>query len=361
MFDMGRAAGRDICGRRVPDVSMRTVCRRYVTRSEMPRPNRDGRFGNGSQKGVRQMEEMRLTQARRSYSRMGLAYFVFFIVAALSQLGAVRLLEGAVGAADGGLYSLIGILAMYPLAFPLSYLIVRTVPKRGPAWQFRMGGARFSAVFVICLGSMLVGNLIGLFLMLIVSLLTGQPMVNNVQELILEMEPGEILLAAVIVAPVLEELLFRKFLLDRVACFGQRTAVFMSAALFALAHGNFYQFFYAFALGAIFAYVYLRTGRIRYTIALHMMVNFSGSIVPILMMNYMETSPLAGSFLVVGWYLILGLSVIGGIALLIAGRRQIWFYRMPGRIPAGKWMTAVCVNAGVILFLIYSAVNFAMA
>ena len=307
------------------------------------------------------MGERKLALVRRSYSRMGLAYFVFFIVAGISQAAALMLLGGLEGMAGSSISSLAGILAMYPLAFPLSYLIVRTVPKRGPAWQFGIGGARFAAVFVICLGSMLVGNLIGLFLMLIVSLLTGQPMENNVQELILGMDPAAILLAAVIIAPVLEELLFRKFLLDRVACFGQRTAVLASAALFALAHGNFYQFFYAFALGAVFAYVYLRTGRIRYTIALHMLVNFCGSIVPVLMLDYMETSPVIGSVLVLGWYLVLGLSVIGGIVLLIVGRRQIWFYRTPDRIPAGKWIAAVCVNVGMILFFLYCMVNFVLA
>ncbi len=305
--------------------------------------------------------ESRLKQVRKSYSRMGLAYLLFFLAANGCQMGAMVLLEPWREGLGESLYMAVCMLAMYPISFPLCWLIVRTVPKRGPSWQFAAGGWRFAAIFVICLGAMLTGNLIGQLLMLIVSLLTGHPMTNNVQEIILNMEPWCILLVAVLAAPVLEEMLFRKFLLDRVAGYGQLTAVLMSGGLFAVAHGNFYQFFYAFALGVIFAYVYLRTGRIRYTIALHMLVNFCGSIVPIFLLDYMETDIMLGSVLIMGWYLVLGAGVIGGIILLILGRRQIWFYRMQERVPAGKWLAAVIVNAGILLFLAYGVVNFALA
>ena len=292
---------------------------------------------------------------------MGLAYLLFFLVASGCQLGAMTLLEPWREGLGESLYTMICMLAMYPVAFPLSCLVAHTVPKKGPSWQFSVGGGRFAVIFIICLGAMLVGNLIGQLLMLVVSLLTGQPMVNDVQELILDMEPWSILVAAVIVAPILEELLFRKFLLDRVACYGQLTAVLMSGGLFGLAHGNFYQFFYAFALGVIFAYVYLRTGRIRYTIALHMLVNFSGSIVPILILRCMDGNVMLGSVLMLVWYAVLFGSVIGGIVVLIVGRKQIWFYRMPRRVPAGLWLMTVCVNAGVILFVGYCMVNFLLS
>lgn len=306
-------------------------------------------------------EEQRLKKIRSAYSRMGLAYLVFFVTAAVCQVAAMAALAGVRDVIGDGLYALLGLLSMYPVAFPLCCLVAHTVPRRGPSWQFPVGGGRFAAIFVICLGAMLVGNLIGQLLMLVVSLLTGQPMVNNVQELILDMDPWSILVAAVIIAPILEEMMFRKFLLDRVACYGQLTAVLMSGGLFALAHGNFYQFFYAFALGIIFAYVYLRTGRIRYTIALHMLVNFSGSIVPILILRCIERNMMLGSVLMLVWYIVLFSSVIGGIVLLIVGRKQIWFYRMPRKVPAGRWLMTVCVNVGVILFVGYSLVSFLLS
>jgi membrane protease YdiL (CAAX protease family) len=41
---------------------------------------------------------------------------------------------------------------------------------------------------------------------------------------------------------------------------------------------NFYQFFYALFVGVIISYVYTLTGKLRYCIALHALVNFVGTI-----------------------------------------------------------------------------------
>lgn len=48
--------------------------------------------------------------------------------------------------------------------------------------------------------------------------------------------------------------------------------------MFGAFHLNLYQFFYAFFLGAVFGYIYVKTGRLRYTIALHATVNFLGGV-----------------------------------------------------------------------------------
>ena len=114
-----------------------------------------------------------------------------------------------------------------------------------------------------------------------VGVLKEEPIANDVQEMILSMEPWLILVVAVIIAPIMEELVFRKFLLDRIAGFGHWTAMTVSGVIFGIAHGNFYQFFYAFGLGMIFAYMYLHTGKISYTISFHILINFCGSILPI--------------------------------------------------------------------------------
>ena len=83
----------------------------------------------------------------------------------------------------------------------------------------------------------------------------------------------------VILAPLLEELICRKLLIDRTVRYGEKLSVLMSGLIFGLLHQNLFQFFYAFALGSVFAYVYVRTGRIRYTIILHAIVNFLGAVV----------------------------------------------------------------------------------
>jgi uncharacterized membrane protein len=47
----------------------------------------------------------------------------------------------------------------------------------------------------------------------------------------------------------------------------------MSALLFGLFHGSLNQLCYAFLLGLVFGYVYIRTGKLRYTIMLHIGIN----------------------------------------------------------------------------------------
>ena len=156
-----------------------------------------------------------------------------------------------------------------------------------------MGVGRFLGWFVICMGGVYFGSLIGQFLMTIVSVITGETMVNQVEEMIMDMSLWAVILSAVILAPIMEELIFRKLVLDRLAGYGPAVAMSVSALVFGLAHGNFYQFFYAFLLGLIFAYIYLRTGKVRYSMMLHMMVNFCGSVIPILLMRMADENEVA--------------------------------------------------------------------
>lgn len=87
------------------------------------------------------------------------------------------------------------------------------------------------------------------------------------------------ILVMVLLAPVLEELLFRKMLIDRTIKYGEGISVLISALFFGLFHGNLNQFAYAFVIGGVFAFVYVKTGNVKYTIYMHMLVNFLGSAV----------------------------------------------------------------------------------
>ena len=86
------------------------------------------------------------------------------------------------------------------------------------------------------------------------------------------------LFSALIVAPILEELFYRRFICDRLAKYGEWPAVLFSGLTFSLFHMNFEQLFYAFALGCIFAAVYIKTGKLRYTVIMHFIVNLVGTV-----------------------------------------------------------------------------------
>lgn len=128
----------------------------------------------------------------------------------------------------------------------------------------------------ICIFVMYVGNIIGNAVSALIAQGTGLDLSFELEELLSQGSPWFTLLFSVVLAPVMEELIFRKVLIDRTIVYGDKAAVVLSGLLFGVFHGNFHQFFYAFGLGCIFAYVYIRTGKLKYTISLHMAVNMLG-------------------------------------------------------------------------------------
>ena len=97
-----------------------------------------------------------------------------------------------------------------------------------------------------------------------------------------------IFLCTVVLAPLTEELLFRKLLLDRLYFMNGAVAVFASGFSFGLIHGNFSQFFYAFFLGCLLAVLYRRTGRLSYCVGLHAFVNCIGAFIPLLLRSMIQ-------------------------------------------------------------------------
>ena len=88
-----------------------------------------------------------------------------------------------------------------------------------------------------------------------------------------------------ILPPVFEELLFRKFLIDRTIRHGEFISCVMSGIMFGLWHGNFQQFFFAFFVGVLFAFVYIRTGNIIYTMIMHASMNLVTTAITLQLLN----------------------------------------------------------------------------
>lgn len=80
--------------------------------------------------------------------------------------------------------------------------------------------------------------------------------------------------------------MFRKLLYDKIGGYGVRTYVLVGAFLFALFHANLSQLLYAFVLGAVFCYIYAHTGKLRYTILLHVAINTIGTMAAPLFIQY---------------------------------------------------------------------------
>lgn len=81
------------------------------------------------------------------------------------------------------------------------------------------------------------------------------------------------LIFAGILTPIVEELIFRRFLIGRLRPLGEGMAIVISAAIFAVFHMNFTQIFFTFFCGLVWGYVYCRSGKFHYAVLLHMAYN----------------------------------------------------------------------------------------
>ena len=82
------------------------------------------------------------------------------------------------------------------------------------------------------------------------------------------------ILSLIVVAPILEEVIFRGLILSRLQRgFSARSAILLSSLVFGLVHVNFLGILYAFALGLLLGFVFVRTRNIGNAIVLHMAFN----------------------------------------------------------------------------------------
>lgn len=241
---------------------------------------------------------------------------------------------------------------IYIVAIPLCIFIICKCPKddkKGIVLSFK----EFITYCVICFPIMYSGSLIGLGFSWLIS--KGQA-VNPVEEVVLSDVPLKIIIT-VILAPILEELLFRKVIIDHTSLYGEKMAIFFSALAFGLFHTNFFQFFYAFGLGLVFGYIYVRTKRIRYTIIIHMLINFIGSVIsPYILSvtnNLTDYNNIDFSLIMVALfgYLIIFLFIIG-ICLLISKRKKITFNLANYELNKGNKFKTVFLNVFTILFVL---------
>ncbi len=313
-------------------------------------------------------ETLDLKAARKAHSVIGLSLVAFLLVTTLLQLAWFFLPGEGSWMTGTSLGNWLGtFLPQYLIALPLALLILKRVPAEAPD-QRKLSGKAFFTLLPICFCVMYVGNMLGILLS---GLLSGGTAENAVLDYAQDNHPVKILFM-VILAPIFEELLCRKMIIDRTRRYGEKTAVVLSALVFGLMHQNLFQFFYAFALGYVFAYVYLRTGRLRYTIAFHCIINFMGGVIAPFLLSVVDlntlmnldpnASPeelaailsdiLPGLLLYMGYALLLvGLSITGFILILIKRKQMVW-REAPQQLPKGQYVKTAYGNVGMIIYIL---------
>lgn len=324
---------------------------------------------------------------RRQFSNVGLAASAFLALPIMLQMlaalggGSLLRLTGMERLDLGPDFLLfLSAVTMYLIAFPLSAALMERIPKCGAPEKEIWGLGRFLLCLVLGAGLGFGGSLLG---QLMAGFGADSANAEEMTRMMMETSLWMNVSLTVVAGPIIEELFFRKLIMDRLLGFGQFTAILLSAFLFALAHGNFSQFFYAFALGLLWGYVYAKTGRIGYTIAFHMIFNFFGGIVVLELTKLMEGG-LGNHWLVkfIGLFLetepgllegvvsALGMSfgacmmIAYGLAVLVCFgavpillfvfRKRICFE--PGRWPLkkGRRLRTAVLNGGILLYVFLS-------
>lgn len=91
------------------------------------------------------------------------------------------------------------------------------------------------------------------------------------------------LLATCVLVPIMEELIYRGVVMGELRQITKDgTAIFLQAAIFGLIHANFIQSVYAFVLGLVIGYIYYKTKSLHMSILSHMLFNFLGGGLPML-------------------------------------------------------------------------------
>ncbi|MFR7776387.1 MAG: lysostaphin resistance A-like protein [Bifidobacterium adolescentis] len=326
-----------------------------------------------------------LKQARRDFSRIGASLCLMVVV----WYALATVLEGALYAAVGGkgetpnwvTYVGSGV-PLYLIAMPIAVMLMgkSTVIETR---KFDMKPGLFFKLLLMCLPMMWAGSVFGSMLSMVLS--NGEA-TDRVADLAMQTNIWNVVFL-VIVGPIFEEWLFRKQLIDHTRKYGEKTAILLSGLAFGLFHMNLFQFFYAFLLGLMFGYVYTRTSKLRYSMAMHMIINFNGGVLAPWVLTRVDLDQLEkvseaaengnaaameqwasqnveGLAIMLVYFVLYGAVILAGFVLLIRNFKRFEFYTAPEELPRGTRAKTVCGNVGMIMFIMVTcmltAVNLLM-
>ena len=326
-----------------------------------------------------------LKQARRDFSRIGASLCLMVVV----WYALATVLEGALYAAVGGkgeapnwvTYVGSGV-PLYLIAMPIAVMLMgkSTVIETR---KFDMKPGLFFKLLLMCLPMMWVGSVFGSMLSMVLS--NGEA-TDRVADLAMQTNIWNVVFL-VIVGPIFEEWLFRKQLIDHTRKYGEKTAILLSGLAFGLFHMNLFQFFYAFLLGVMFGYIYMRTSKLRYSTAMHMIINFNGGVLApwiltrvdldqldkvsqaaengnVAAMEQWASQNVEGLAIMLVYFVLYGAVILAGFVLLIRNFKRFEFYTAPEELPRGTRVKTVCGNVGMIMFIMVTcmltAVNLLM-
>lgn len=313
-------------------------------------------------------------EARKHFSKIGLVMFFGTLIIYGVQILATQIIKNIPALrTNADLYWSLTMLSTYAIAYPLIFLMFKKIPVQTGVEKKKMKVSHILIAFTICYAGTYLANIVGIFITTIIGMLKQNEVDNVMQTLTSNISLWANFLIVVIAAPIMEELLFRKFIIDRTAPYGEGVSIVLSGLVFGLFHGNLNQFAYAFVIGVIFGFIYVKTRNIIYTIILHMIINFLGSFISNIMLdisNYTELMELStannpeaiiaflkenaiGLCIFMLYAMVLMAIVVVGIVMFFVNKRKIKLEAGEFPIEEGQRFKTVILNVGIILFCVF--------
>lgn len=294
---------------------------------------------------------------KKNFSKIGFSYLSIGIISIISQIVIACIIANIDPKILSNInYSaILSSICQYIIPIPLFYILIKKVKKTNIE-KHSVGLKKFLIFVCITFALMYIGNMIGIGITEIISIVKQNSIINPISNLIHSSDIAINIILISFIAPIFEELFFRKMLIDRTIQYGAKISIFLSAFMFGLFHGNLNQFFYAFLLGGFFAIIYIKTGRIIYTMILHMITNFFGSAISPIVENMITSTGGSIFGIVITLIYLLGLYalVVIGIIFIIKWRDKVKELKNKIENP----LKTSLINLGMICFIIYCLIEF---
>ena len=245
--------------------------------------------------------EENINRARRAVSRNGINLFVFLLVANITAMVLISIIEvvfplfnellpdAAITEKLNKIHMLpqfnsisigiVNIVAMYLIAFPI-FMVLQIGFKRRKYKKDGMNASEFFSLIPISLLLMQIGDYIGTTLNSFISTIFDFNISNATIDTFENMPLWLSAIMVCVFAPIVEEFLFRRTVIGTLGRYGNIFAIVISAVAFGLFHGNLYQFFYSFLVGLILGYIFIKSGSWWLCVLMHAVMNFLGGVLP---------------------------------------------------------------------------------
>lgn len=284
-------------------------------------------------------EQFRLKELRGVYSKQGWAMLIYYGILNLVVMifmFADAFVQGFNAAASGqpvdmehmtesmmansawGYFVAIGIGLLILLLWKKRKFCFETLWKKGRPMKF----GSFIALFVVFMSAQLLTQILAIGLELILN------QFGKSLEALMESAGGDadtlgMFLYVGLGAPISEEILFRGLVLRSMEPYGKKFAIFASALMFGLYHGNIIQIPFAFAVGLVLGYVTVEYN-IGWAMVLHM---FNNLILSDSLTRLSAYLPEPWGDLAV-WLFIIGCSIAALVVLLVnIPKIKLWLRR----------------------------------